>query len=188
MVAGQDPANGARPAMGSIPNGPARQLDELRDVARAGRTYIEAEHREFEQLVGRIVETAGLAAQVEARDAATVLRGVLDAIETRLVPHTEWEDAFCYPRIDAVAATPWATRALREQHREIRALVGRLNEDWAALDRGSGDARLPELPARLLELAALVSSHIRQESFVLPLLDDEAEDRVGAAVGPDAPG
>ncbi len=46
--------------------------------------------------------------------------GVLDWLERELEPHIAWEESWLYPEIDARTGTPWATRAARFDHGQIR--------------------------------------------------------------------
>jgi hemerythrin-like domain-containing protein len=138
------------------------------------RRILGQEHREIEHIVGRIETTAEMAGNLAARDLASALRSLLDGIEKTLLPHIDWEDNFCYPQMDRLAETPWATRLLRLQHQQIRQAVERLEADWLALRREPTHRQLVDLRARLYGLHALMSSHFEQEErVVLPFLDTD---------------
>jgi hemerythrin-like domain-containing protein len=138
------------------------------------RRILGQEHREIEHIVGRIETTAEMAGNLAARDLASALRSLLDAIEKTLLPHIDWEDNFCYPQMDRLAGTPWATRLLRLQHQQVRQTVERLEADWLALRREPTHRQLVDLRARLYGLHALMSSHFEQEErVVLPFLDTD---------------
>ncbi len=138
------------------------------------RRILGQEHREIEHIVGRIETTAEMAGNLAARDLASALRSLLDAIEKTLLPHIDWEDNFCYPQMDRLAGTPWATRLLRLQHQQVRQAVERLEADWLALRREPTHRQLVDLRARLYGLHALMSSHFEQEErVVLPFLDTD---------------
>ena len=138
------------------------------------RRILSHEHREIEHVVGRIEATAEMAGNLAARDLASALRSLLDSIEKTLLPHVDWEDNFCFPEMDRLAATPWATRLLRLQHQQIRQSVERLEADWLALRREPTHRQLVDLRARLYGLHALMSSHFEQEErVILPFLDAE---------------
>ncbi len=138
------------------------------------RRILSHEHREIEHVVGRIETTAEMAGNLAARDLASALRSLLDSIEKTLLPHLDWEDNFCFPEMDRLAATPWATRLLRLQHQQIRQSVERLEADWLALRREPTHRQLVDLRARLYGLHALMSAHFEQEErVILPFLDAE---------------
>ena len=138
------------------------------------RRILSHEHREIEHVVGRIEATAEMAGNLAARDLASALRSLLDSIEKTLLPHLDWEDNFCFPEMDRLAATPWATRLLRLQHQQIRQSVERLEADWLALRREPTHRQLVDLRARLYGLHALMSAHFEQEErVILPFLDTE---------------
>lgn len=145
-----------------------------REAAAVERRIIGTEHRELEHITSRVDATAELAGNLAARDLANALRSLLDAIERSYLPHTEWEDSFCYPQLDRLAGTQWATRALRYQHQQIRSYIERLEADWLALRHEPTHRQLVDLRARLYGLGALITSHFEQEErFVLPMLDEE---------------
>ncbi len=138
------------------------------------RRILSHEHREIEHVVGRIEATAEMAGNLAARDLASALRSLLDSVEKTLLPHLDWEDNFCYPEMDRLAGTPWATRLLRLQHQQVRQSVERLEADWLALRREPTHRQLVDLRARLYGLHALMSAHFEQEErVILPFLDTE---------------
>lgn len=139
------------------------------------RRILSHEHREIEHVVGRIEATAEMAGNLAARDLATALRSLLDAVEKTMLPHLDWEDNFCFPEMDRLAQTTWATRLLRLQHQQIRQGVDRLEADWLALRREPTHRQLVDLRARLYGVHALMSSHFEQEErVILPFLDAES--------------
>ncbi len=138
------------------------------------RRILSHEHREIEHVVGRIEATAEMAGNLAARDLASALRSLLDSVEKTLLPHLDWEDNFCFPEMDRLAGTPWATRLLRLQHQQVRQSVERLEADWLALRREPTHRQLVDLRARLYGLHALMSAHFEQEErVILPFLDTE---------------
>ncbi len=139
------------------------------------RRILGHEHREIEHVVGRIEATAEMAGNLAARDLASALRSLLDSVEKTLLPHLDWEDNFCFPEMDRLAETTWATRLLRLQHQQIRQAVERLEADWLALRREPSHRQLVDLRARLYGVHALMSSHFEQEErVILPFLDAES--------------
>ncbi len=157
-------------------------------AAAIERRILGTEHREVEDITGRVEAAAELAGNLAARDLDHTLRDALDAVERTFLTHTDWEDSFCYPEIDRIAGTPWATRALRFQHQQIRAHVDRLEADWLALRHEPTHRQLVDLRARLYGLAALLTAHFDQEThFVLPLLGDEGDEPRSAGLAASEP-
>ena len=101
------------------------------------RRILSHEHREIEHLVGRIETTAEMAGNLAASDLVSALRSLLDAMEKTLLRHIDWEEDRCFPEMDRLAATPWATRLLRFQHQQVRQALERLETDWQALQTES---------------------------------------------------
>ncbi len=136
------------------------------------RRILNHEHREIEHLVGRIEATAEMAGNLAAGDLLSAVRSLLDAMETTLVKHLDWEDGHCFPEMDRLAATPWATRLLRIQHEQVRQGLERLEADWRALQTEPTHRRLVELRGHLYGLHAQMSSHLEQEEVVvMPFLE-----------------
>jgi len=145
---------------------------DLRHGAEVERRFVENEHREMLPGIGRIDDVAGLAGSLAAPDLSAALRSILDWLERSYLPHCDWEDSWLYPELDRIAATPWATRSMRFDHRQIRELVDRLEIDWELLRREPTHRHLIELRARLYALHALIKSHVeREERFLVPLLE-----------------
>jgi iron-sulfur cluster repair protein YtfE (RIC family) len=100
--------------------------------------------------------------------------GVLDWLDRELEPHIAWEESWLYPEIDARTGTPWATRAARFDHGQIRDVATRLRADKQVLQQDRATDRLAEMRCHLFALEALVRAHIdREERFLMPLLVDE---------------
>ena len=145
---------------------------ELRLGAEVERRFIEQEHRDLTHGIGRIDEVAGLAGSLAAPDLSAALRNVLDWLHKAYLPHCDWEDSWLYPELDRIAGTPWATRSMRYDHRQIRELIDRLEIDWELLRHEPTHRHLGEIRARLYGLHALVRCHVeREERFLVPLLD-----------------
>ena len=154
------------------PGGPGGQRQ---GAAAIERRIVGHEHREIEHVIARIETLAEMAGNLAARDLSTSLRTLLDSLEKSFLPHTEWEDNWCYPEIDRIAGTPWATRLLRFEHRQIRTAIERLEAEWLALRHEPSHRQLADLRARLYGLHALICSHFEQEErFLMPMLDAEA--------------
>ena len=147
------------------------------------RRTLNHEHREIEHLVGRIETTAEMAGNLAASDLVSALRSLLDAMETTLVKHLDWEDDHCFPEMDRLAATPWATRVLRIQHEQVRQGLERLEADWLALQTDPTHRRLVELRGRLYGLHAQMSSHLEQEEVVVMPFLETGSGTAGAGPG-----
>jgi hypothetical protein len=145
---------------------------DLRLGAEVERRFIEHEHREMATGIGRIEDVAGLAGSLAAPDLSAALRNVLDWLHRTFLPHCDWEDSWLYPELDRIATTPWATRSMRFDHRQIRELIDRLEIDWELLRHEPTHRHLGDIRARLYGLHALVRCHVeREERFLVPLLD-----------------
>jgi hypothetical protein len=91
------------------------------------------------------------------------------------LPHAAWEEAWLYPQLDQASGSPWATRALRFQHEQIRELATALeavsviaHEHWTA-------EIVFRVVAAMARLDAIISAHVAQEELlVLPLMDAPA--------------
>jgi hemerythrin-like domain-containing protein len=153
------------------------------------RRILNHEHREIENLVGRIEATAEMAGNLAASDLASAVRSLLDAMETTLVRHLDWEDGHCFPEMDRLAATPWATRLLRIQHEQVRRALERLEADWRTLQTEPAHRRLADLRGRLYGLHAQMSSHLEQEEIVVMPFLEPASGTIGgraSGAGPEA--
>jgi iron-sulfur cluster repair protein YtfE (RIC family) len=145
---------------------------DLRHGAEVERRFVESEHREMLPGIGRIDDVAGLAGSLAAPDLSASLRSVLDWLHKSFLPHCDWEDSWLYPELDRIAGTPWVTRSMRFDHRQIRELIDRLEIDWELLRREPTHRHLGEIRARLYALHALIHCHVeREERFLVPLLD-----------------
>jgi len=99
------------------------------------------------------------------------LLSILAWLDGTLGPHIAWEEGWLYPEIDARIGTPWATRAARFDHQQVRVMAARLREDQHLLSRReTGDPQV-ETRCHLFSLEALLRAHIeREERFLIPLL------------------
>lgn len=149
---------------------------ELRPGAAVERRFFDQEHRELALGIGRIEEVAGLAGSLAARDLSNALRTLLDWLQRSLRPHVEWEESWLYPEFDRIGGTPWVTRVMRCEHRQIERLIQLLEGDWEELRHEPTHRQLVDLRARLYALHFLVRSHFeKEERFLLPLLGNEVE-------------
>jgi len=143
--------------------------------------FSEHEHRELVRGVNRIHDIAcEIGGWLTPEQSVRVL-GVLEWLDRELEPHVAWEESWLYPEIDARTGTPWATRAARFDHGQIRDVATRLRADKHLLQQDRAGARLAEMRCHLFALEALVRAHIdREERFLMPLLADARAAGVGA--------
>lgn len=149
--------------------------------------FAEHEHRDLARGINRIHDVACEVGRRPTPELSVHVVEILRWLDVALEPHIAWEESWLYPEIDARLGTPWATRAARFDHRQLREMAARLRADHHLLNsREAGD---PQTEARchLFSLEALLRAHIeREERFLIPLLDDddrptEAEDGVAPA-------
>lgn len=149
--------------------------------------FAEHEHRDLARGINRIHDVACEVGRRPTPELSVHVVEILRWLDVALEPHIAWEESWLYPEIDARLGTPWATRAARFDHRQLREMAARLRADHHLLNsRETGD---PQTEARchLFSLEALLRAHIeREERFLIPLLDDdgrptEAEDGVAPA-------
>ena len=135
--------------------------------------FAEHEHRELVRGINRIHDIAcEIGGWVTPEQSVRVL-DVLEWLDHELEPHVSWEESWLYPEIDARTGTPWATRAARFDHGQIRDMAARLRVDRHLLQQDRARERLPELRCHLFGLEALLRAHIeREERYLMPLLAD----------------
>src|SRR5690606_38478822 len=101
------------------------------------------------------------------------VRDVLSWFERQLEPHLAWEESWLYPGIDRIAGTPWAARAMRLDHAQIRAGMQQLRDDEVAAVHEHTRATDEQIRCRLCALEAMIRSHVeREERLLLPLLGE----------------
>ena len=165
-----------------------REEQTMADMASAPGAvwaFSEHEHRELVRGIARIHDVACQIGGWLTPEQSVRVLGILDWLERELEPHIAWEESWLYPAIDERTGTPWATRAARFDHGQIRDMSTRLRADKHLLQRDRAGDRLPELRCHLFALEALVRAHIdREERFLMPLLADEPR---AEAVGEPAP-
>ena len=138
--------------------------------------FIEHEHEELIIGIDRIHEAAeGLASLPADRTFASVDK-VLRWIDEALKPHVAWEEAWLFPQVDAWAQTPWLTRMVRFDHRQIALQAGRLKMHQSQLDRGRSRETVVQVSSDLLGLETLLRANLeREEHFLKPLFELEAD-------------
>lgn len=133
--------------------------------------FAEHEHRDLVRGLNRIHDVASEIGQRPRLDVSVDILDILAWLDATLGPHVAWEEGWLYPEIDARLSTPWATRAARFDHQQIRVMTARLRADHHMLaSRDAGDT-LGETRCHLYCLEALLRAHIeREERFLIPLL------------------
>jgi hemerythrin-like domain-containing protein len=144
--------------------------------------FEEHEHRGLVRGINLIHEVACQIGSLTSMEVSTHVLGVLAWLEGVLDPHVAWEEAWLFPEIDARTGTPWATRAARFDHQQLRSATGRLRADQT-LPRGQATAaQMAEARCQLFGLEALLRAHIeREERFLVPLLNEPPLDSGRAA-------
>jgi len=145
--------------------------------------FSEHEHRDLARGINRIHEVACEVGQRSRLEVSVDLLNILAWLDGTLGPHIAWEEGWLYPEIDAHLGTPWATRAARFDHQQIRVMAAQLSADHHLLSsRETGDPQV-ETRCHLFSLEALLRAHIeREERFLIPLLDNGA-----STLAPDGP-
>jgi iron-sulfur cluster repair protein YtfE (RIC family) len=137
------------------------------------RAFAEHEHRDLTAGINRLHEVACGIGRTATPDLKVHVLSVLHWLDRTLEPHVAWEEGWLYPEVDARSGSPWATRAARFDHGQIRELIGRIRADREALGLSERLDRHEELRCHLFGLEALLRAHIeREERFLIPLLDE----------------
>jgi hypothetical protein len=136
--------------------------------------FTEHEHLDLMRGINRIHEVACEIGRRPTPELSVHVLDVLRWLDGTLANHIAWEESWLYPEIDTRIGTPWATRAARFDHQQLRAMAARLRADQRALgSREAGDKDV-ETRCHLFGLEALVRAHIeREERFLIPLLGDD---------------
>jgi len=150
--------------------------------AEAIWAFEEHEHRGLVRGINHIHEVACEIGHLTSMELSTHVLGVLAWLEGVLDPHVAWEEGWLFPEIDARTGTPWATRAARFDHQQLRSATGRLRADQTLLSDHATGAQQAETRCHLFGLEALLRAHIeREERFLVPLLNESPLDAERAA-------
>ena len=136
------------------------------------RRFVEQEHRRLRAGLGNLQDAIGSGYRLTQSEAMDRVVRTLGWLRRDVLPHAAWEEAWLYSRVDVEAGTPWATRALRFEHEQIREIATALeNEFQVAHDHWTGEEAC-RLIVALTRLETLVAAHLAQEErMVVPLLD-----------------
>ena len=136
--------------------------------------FAEHEHRGLMRGINRIHDVACEIGHCPSSELSVDVLGILQWLDTTFKPHIAWEEAWLYPEIDARTGTPWATRAARFDHQQIREIAARLRADQPLLTNRSFAARHAETRCQVFGLEALLRAHVeRDERYLIPLLQDD---------------
>ncbi len=136
--------------------------------------YAEHEHRDLVRGINRMHDIACGIGRRPTPEVSVQLLGLLGWVDDTLEPHIAWEEAWLYPEIDARIGSPWATRAARFDHQQIRDMAAKLRDDQHSLGRHEPADQHAEMRCHVFGLEALVRAHIqREEQFLIPLLDEQ---------------
>jgi hemerythrin-like domain-containing protein len=156
-------------------------MAEFRGGTTAEYAFAEHEHRDLTPGIDRIHAVARAVGSIAPSDWSSAVLDVIDWVETVLRPHAAWEDAWLYPEIAGRAGSPWATKLMTFEHRQILELARKLEADRDLLGREPGRDERLEMQGYLFALEALLRAHIeREERFLIPLLETPAD---GTAAG-----
>ena len=135
------------------------------------RRFVEEEHRRLRTGLANLEEAILSAHRQTQSEAMGAVVRALHWLRRDVLPHAAWEEAWLYSHIDTQAGTPWATRALRFQHEQIREVATALeNEFQLAHEHWTGEQSL-RLVVALTRLETLLAAHLAQEErMVVPLL------------------
>jgi len=79
--------------------------------------------------IDRIHDVARVVGGIPPVDWSSLVRDVLEWVETVLRPHAAWEDAWLYPEIARRAGSPWATRLMTYEHHQILQVAQTIETD-----------------------------------------------------------
>ena len=162
--------------MGSMGDGPGSEDTTMADMQRNATSvqdFAEHEHRDLVRGINRIHDVACHVGAVSRTELSVQLIDVLHWFDSTLEPHIAWEEAWLYPEIDTRTGSPWATRAARFDHRQLRAVLAEVRADQASLHNVEMGEHHSETRCHLFSLVALVRAHIeREERFLMPILGE----------------
>ena len=145
------------------------------DERHGVRTFVEHEHEELDAGIERLHELGEVLARLPVDQRTASIQRVLHWVDEEVKPHMAWEESWLFPQIDERARTPWATRLVRYDHRQIVAQAERLHAH-CAYGSAFPAPDSPTLMADLSGLEALLRANIeREEQLLLPLLDVASE-------------
>jgi len=136
------------------------------------RRFIDQEHRRLRAGLFNLQDGILVAHRLTQSDAMGNVVRALHWLRRDVLPHAAWEEAWLYPHVDVQAGTPWATRALRFEHEQIREVATALENEFQVAHEHWTSEEACRLVVALTRLETLVASHLAQEErMIVPLLD-----------------
>ena len=133
---------------------------------------VQHEHRRMRAGLSNLQDALSDAPRLTRAVAVDHVVRTLAWLRRDVLPHAAWEEAWLYPHLDEEAGTPWATRALRFEHEQIREVASDLEREFQAAEERWTAEHAFRLVIALTRLETLISAHLAQEErFVLPLLE-----------------
>jgi hemerythrin-like domain-containing protein len=143
---------------------------------------LEEEHRRLREGLVRLQESIRVLHDLPRPDAVDRVTRTLSWLRRDVLPHAAWEEAWLYPHVDTLAGTPWATRALRFEHDQVRDMATALEREFLAAEERWSPAQTSRLAVAMARLETLIAAHLAQELwFVNPLLEHLPQSREGDA-------
>ncbi len=142
-------------------------------VAAIERRVIQDEHQRMHAGLANVQDAIIEAHRLTHADAMDRVARTLAWLRRDVLPHAAWEEAWLYSQVDAGAGTPWATRALRFEHDQIRDVAAALETEFQAAHSHWGAEQAFRVIVALTRLETLVAAHmVQEERLLLPLLDE----------------
>ena len=145
---------------------------------------LEHEHRRIRTGLVDLQEGIAAAHRLTRPESIDLIVRTLGWLRRDVLPHAAWEEAWLYPHLDETAGTPWATRALRFEHEQIRDLARALEAVFIAVEARWTSDEAYRLIVALTRIETLVGAHLAQEQwFVVPLLEHRGTAHVPTTEG-----
>jgi hemerythrin-like domain-containing protein len=136
------------------------------------RRFVEEEHRRLRAGLANLEEAIADAHRLTQAQAMDRVVRTLAWLRRDVLPHAAWEEAWLYSHVDTQAGTPWATRALRFEHEQIREVATALETEFQTAHEHWTGEHVFRVVVALTRLETLVAAHLAQEErMVVPLLD-----------------
>jgi iron-sulfur cluster repair protein YtfE (RIC family) len=136
------------------------------------RRFVEQEHRRLRTGLAGLQDAMAEAHRMPQSEVMDRVVRTLAWLRRDVLPHAAWEEAWLYSHIDTQTGTPWATRALRFQHEQIREVATALETEFMAAHEHWTGEHIFRLVVALTRLETLVAAHLAQEErMVVPLLE-----------------
>jgi iron-sulfur cluster repair protein YtfE (RIC family) len=146
------------------------------DGREAVHSFVEHEHDELAAGLDRMHEVGCDMTSRPTSELLAAVGNVLRWVDETLRPHMAWEETWLFPQIDAHLHTPWATRLVRFDHRQVSRQAERVSMHRLDIRHGPSAQAVVELRSDLLALEALVRANVaREEEFLLPLVEESTE-------------